>query len=97
MTMLIRRLGALLVLAAAILPASGAEVHKSTVMVAMHDGVHLATDVYRSESQQGPLPVILMRTPYGKGGGKGFSGSAVQRGYVLVVPRHARPLRFRGK
>jgi uncharacterized protein len=86
MTMLIRRLGALFViLAGAILPVSGAEVRKSTVMVAMHDGVHLATDVYRPESELRPLPVIFMRTPYGKSGGRGFSGNAVHRGYVLVV------------
>ncbi|MCS3493055.1 putative CocE/NonD family hydrolase [Arthrobacter sp. JUb119] len=35
-------------------------------MVALSDGVHLATDVYRNSQHEGPLPVILERTPYGK-------------------------------
>src|SRR5580700_8653821 len=41
-------------------------IKKTTEQVAMHDGVHLATDIYQPESQNGPLPVILMRTPYNK-------------------------------
>lgn len=40
-------------------------------MVAMRDGVRLATDIYRparnGKPVEGPLPVILERTPYGKG------------------------------
>jgi predicted acyl esterase len=84
-TKLVRCLAAAFLLTAAILSVSAAEVRKSTVMVPLHDGVHLATDIYQPESSKGPLPVILMRTPYGKGGGKGFSGGACQRGYVLVV------------
>ncbi len=35
------------------------------VMVAMRDGVRLATDVYRPDGD-GPWPVIVERTPYGK-------------------------------
>jgi uncharacterized protein len=42
----------------------------SNVMVAMRDGVHLATDLYRPKRNgqvvSKPLPVILERTPYGK-------------------------------
>lgn len=38
------------------------------VMVAMRDGVRLATDVYRPAGSDGPLPVILERTPYDKTG-----------------------------
>jgi predicted acyl esterase len=38
----------------------------STEMVAMRDGVKLATDIYLPEGE-GPWPVILMRTPYNKG------------------------------
>lgn len=34
-------------------------------MIAMRDGVHLATDVYLPEGE-GPFPVLLERTPYGK-------------------------------
>jgi putative CocE/NonD family hydrolase len=37
-----------------------------TVMVPMRDGVHLSTSVYRSSVSK-PLPVLLLRTPYGKG------------------------------
>lgn len=42
----------------------------SNVMVAMRDGVSLATDIYRpihnGELADGPFPVILERTPYDK-------------------------------
>src|SRR5689334_827209 len=34
-------------------------------MVAMRDGVHLATDVYLPGGK-GPWPVVLIRTPYNK-------------------------------
>ena len=36
-------------------------------MIAMRDGVRLAADVYRPVRSEGSLPVILERTPYGKG------------------------------
>ncbi|TNE60985.1 MAG: CocE/NonD family hydrolase [Alphaproteobacteria bacterium] len=36
------------------------------VMVPMRDGVRLATDIYLPSGGQGPWPVILERTPYGK-------------------------------
>ena len=36
-------------------------------MVPMRDGVRLATDLYRPTDLTGPLPTILMRTPYNKG------------------------------
>ncbi|HET6829482.1 MAG TPA: CocE/NonD family hydrolase, partial [Ramlibacter sp.] len=36
------------------------------VMVPMRDGVRLATDIYMPQGK-GPFPVILERTPYGKG------------------------------
>jgi putative CocE/NonD family hydrolase len=38
----------------------------NTVMVPMRDGIRLATDVYLPEGA-GPFPVILERTPYGRG------------------------------
>ncbi|PYP65377.1 MAG: hypothetical protein DMD26_11170, partial [Gemmatimonadetes bacterium] len=38
---------------------------KTTVMIAMRDGVRLNTDIYAPKDQQGPLPVIFERTPYG--------------------------------
>ena len=36
------------------------------VMVPMRDGVRLATDIYRPSDVSGPLPTILIRTPYNK-------------------------------
>lgn len=44
----------------------GPEVRQSTAMVAMRDGVLLATDVYLPADAAGPLPVLLERTPYGR-------------------------------
>jgi putative CocE/NonD family hydrolase len=38
----------------------------ASVMVAMRDGVHLATDLYFPIGAHEPLPVILTRTPYDK-------------------------------
>jgi len=35
-------------------------------MVAMRDGVRLATDVYLPRGAAGPLPAVLVRLPYGK-------------------------------
>lgn len=43
---------------------------KAEVMIPMRDGVKLHTVVFRPEKQEGPLPIVLVRTPYGsdKGG-----------------------------
>src|SRR5271157_3645159 len=38
---------------------------KSEFMVSMRDGVRLHTLVYRPVKQEGSLPIVLMRTPYG--------------------------------
>src|ERR1035437_8937944 len=62
-----------------------------SVMVAMRDGVKLSTDIYRPAAHgaaaEGKFPVLLERTPYGKGGGPatGAAQYFVSRGYVLVV------------
>jgi len=49
-----------------LLPAAAAEqAAPQTHLVPMRDGVHLATDVYPGQ-EQGPWPVVLVRTPYGK-------------------------------
>lgn len=57
------------------------------VMMPMRDGVKLATNVFLPEGE-GPWPVVLSRTPYGKGTAKatesrerGYTG----RGYVRVI------------
>ncbi|MBV8129508.1 MAG: CocE/NonD family hydrolase [Planctomycetaceae bacterium] len=42
---------------------------KSEFMVSMRDGVRLHTLVYRPVKQEGSLPIMLMRTPYGIAGG----------------------------
>ncbi len=62
-------------------------------MVAMRDGVKLATNILLPEGQ-GPWPVVLQRTPYGKDGrgkdkvpGSGRSQGIpyAARGYALVI------------
>jgi predicted acyl esterase len=61
-------------------------------MVPMQDGTKLATDVYLPEGVKGPFPVLLARTPYGKGSEKGFAAQACAHGYAVV----AQDLRGRG-
>jgi len=51
-------------------------------LVAMSDGVKLATDVYLPG--HGTYPVILSRGPYGKAGAKPFAEQACRRGYAFV-------------
>jgi predicted acyl esterase len=53
-------------------------------MVAMDDGVKLATDVYVPEGD-GPFPTILIRTPYNKNGNKGTAAIVAKYGYALVA------------
>jgi uncharacterized protein len=61
----------------------------ANVMVAMRDGVRLATDVYRPAIQgvavDGRFPVILARSPYNKDAGIADARVFVPRGYVVVV------------
>jgi hypothetical protein len=59
------------------------------VMVAMRDGVKLATDIYRPGANgaavNGKFPALLERTPYGKERGADAAAQYyVPRGYVLV-------------
>jgi putative CocE/NonD family hydrolase len=58
-------------------------------MVAMRDGIHLATDVYRPTTDgkpvSEPLPVILTRTPYGKSGAGRAGEYFATHGYVFVA------------
>src|SRR5688500_9163457 len=59
------------------------------VLVPMRDGVRLAADVYRPADTHGEdagLPVLLMRTPYHKGGAGGLDVlRIVEAGYAVVV------------
>jgi hypothetical protein len=60
---------------------------KTTYMVAMTDGIQLATDVYLSEIP-GQWPAILIRTPYSKEIGPDLElafALLVSRGYAIVV------------
>jgi len=60
---------------------------KTTHMVAMRDGVKLATDVYLSETP-GKWPAILVRTPYGKTSfliPTSTFDDLVKAGYAIVV------------
>jgi len=60
---------------------------KTTYMVAMRDGIQLATDVYLSETP-GQWPAILIRTPYGKTSFLTPTSTFdewVKAGYVIIV------------
>lgn len=51
----------------------------------MRDGVILRADVYRMDGAE-RLPVLLQRTPYGKGAGSvAFALMAAERGYGVVI------------
>lgn len=56
----------------------------SAVMVAMRDGIKLATDVIRPDAE-GKYPAILVRTPYGRSGESLAGGIYAKRGYVFVT------------
>ena len=72
---------------AAVCPGQEPPAPKATThMVAMGDGVKLATDVYLPGDGAGRYPVIVARTPYDKSkGGTALAANAARRGYALVV------------
>src|SRR5262249_45165486 len=57
---------------------------RTTEMVAMRDGVKLATDVYLPEGK-GPWPVVLTRTPYNKDSLGQQNRQWTLNGYVFVI------------
>ena len=61
------------------------QIRCETLMVPMRDGVRLATDVYLPPDL--PAPVLVVRTPYGRGADAyaGVSLSFARRGYVVVA------------
>ena len=61
-------------------PAVAAE----TIQVPMRDGILLATDVYRAGDVT-RAPVLLMRMPYNKQGGKSAAERFAKEGYIAVV------------
>jgi hypothetical protein len=64
-------------------------VASTNVMVAMRDGVRLATDVYLPAANVGAatdkLPVILTRTPYNKNGARRIADYYTRHGYAFVA------------
>jgi predicted acyl esterase len=60
--------------------------HATKFMVAMRDGVKLATDIYLPEGR-GPFPIVLVRTPYSRRIPYMFAPYyfLVQAGFALVV------------
>jgi putative CocE/NonD family hydrolase len=51
----------------------------------MRDGVILRADIYRPDTPE-PVPVLLQRTPYGKGWSQTpFALMAAERGYGVVI------------
>jgi hypothetical protein len=59
------------------------------IMVPMRDGVTLATDVYLPKNEEGPFPVIFVKTPYNfnelEGAQLDWGIEAIERGYAFVV------------
>ncbi|HKP12657.1 MAG TPA: CocE/NonD family hydrolase, partial [Blastocatellia bacterium] len=53
-------------------------------MVPMRDGVRLSTSIYLPEGK-GPFPVVLVRTPYGKGTQAVGYAAWTRRGFALVT------------
>jgi predicted acyl esterase len=77
---------------------------EKSAMVPMRDGISLSTDIYRPEGLEGPLPVILVRTPYDKRPFREYTEARARgrevrlrsddpfvfasRGYIVLVQDH---------
>jgi putative CocE/NonD family hydrolase len=81
---------ALLLLTACPLAAQPDAFTMTTAMVPMRDGVRLHTNIFVPKKNQGPLPILLMRTPYGAPGDPKAVGSSPNTqalapdGYIIV-------------
>ncbi len=58
---------------------------QDTVKIPMRDGIKLATDLYFPEGENGPHPVILMRTPYNKVILQGYGDYFSKHGFVFAI------------
>jgi putative CocE/NonD family hydrolase len=58
---------------------------QETIEIPMRDGIKLATDLYFPKDENGPFPVILMRTPYNKMILKGYGDYFAGHGFVLAT------------
>src|SRR5215212_12147117 len=87
MAMLARLGGLLLDAALGLPPAATRYTVAGDVPVPMPDGAVLLGDLYRPAAQRGPLPVVLIRTPYGRGGlgGQVFAGPLARRGFQVFL------------
>lgn len=70
-----------------------AELEPTEEMIAMADGVRLATDVYLPDDRTDPVPTIYIATPYGKVSGKSYASIMCPQGYAVV----SQDIRGRGK
>src|SRR5690606_18710337 len=63
-------------------------VYKQDIVIPMRDGTRLSADLYLPEGD-GPFPVLVERTPYGKGNSSEVSAGApayfAARGYAVVI------------
>lgn len=58
---------------------------EGTYRIPTRDGEELATDVYLPGGGEGPVPAVLVRTPYGKSVGREQYLRFVHRGYAVVI------------
>ncbi|MFO0935045.1 MAG: CocE/NonD family hydrolase [Gemmataceae bacterium] len=63
---------------------------RTTVMIAMRDGVRLNTIIHKPRDQKGPLPFLIVRTPYGgddrfENNFRGPYRELAEEGYIFVV------------
>ena len=68
-------------------PAAASYVVRRDVAVAMPDGVVLLGDHYRPAGPDRPLPVVLIRSPYGRAGGAGILWAAplARQGFQVFI------------
>ncbi|MFC1628701.1 CocE/NonD family hydrolase [Gemmatimonadota bacterium] len=57
----------------------------SAVMIPMRDGVELATWLFTPTDGNGPWPVILTRTPYGRSTARAYGPRYAAEGYVVAI------------
>ncbi|MBB4826455.1 putative CocE/NonD family hydrolase [Sporosarcina luteola] len=59
--------------------------HIGSFRVKMRDGIHLATDVWLPEGADHAVPIIFIRTPYGKLLYENVYNHFIKRGYGVVI------------
>jgi uncharacterized protein len=63
---------------------AGEIVVERNVPATMRDGIRLQADIYRPKGD-GKLPVVLARTPYGKGAAEAIGRFIAAHGYITVI------------